>query len=41
MEQKLMEEFARKYPEGWLRFADGFRDGFKTGDRVLVRYTPK
>ena len=41
MEQKLMEEFARKYPEGWARFADSFRDGFKTGDRVLVRYTPK
>jgi hypothetical protein len=41
MEQKLMEEFAKKYPEGWSRFADSFRDGFKTGDRVLVRYTPK
>jgi len=41
MERKLMEEFARKYPEGWSRFADSFRDGFKTGDRVLVRYTPK
>ena len=41
MEQKLMEEFARKYPEGWARFADSFRDGFKTGDRVLVRYAPK
>jgi hypothetical protein len=41
MEQKLMEEFAKKYPEGWSRFAESFRDGFKTGDRVLVRYTPK
>jgi hypothetical protein len=40
-EQKLMEAFAKKYPEGWLRFADSFRDGFKSGDRVLVRYTPK
>ena len=40
-EQKLMDEYARKYPEGWSRFADKFRDGFKTGDRVLVKYTPK
>jgi len=41
IEKKLMEEFAKKYPEGWSRFADSFRDGFKSGDRVLVRYTPK
>jgi hypothetical protein len=41
LEQRMMEEFARKYPEGWKRFADSFRDGFKTGERVLVRYTPK
>ena len=41
LEQKLMDAYARKYPEGWSRFADKFRDGFKSGDRVLVRYTPK
>jgi hypothetical protein len=40
-EQRLMDEYAKKYPEGWSRFADKFRDGFKSGDRVLVRYTPK
>jgi hypothetical protein len=40
-EQRMMEEYARKYPEGWSRFAEKFRDGFKTGERVLVRYTPK
>ncbi len=39
-EQRLMDEYARKYPEGWSRFADKFRDGFKSGERVLVRYTP-
>jgi hypothetical protein len=39
--KSLMEDYARKYPEGWARFADKFRDGFKTGERVLVRYTPK
>lgn len=38
---RLMEAFAKKYPEGWKRYEQSFRDGFKTGDRVLVRYTPK
>ena len=41
IQEKLMADYARKYPEGWKRFADSFRDGFKTGERVLVRYTPK
>jgi hypothetical protein len=41
LEQRLMEEYARKYPEGWSRFADKFREGFKNGERVLVRYTPR
>ena len=40
-EQRLMDEYARKYPEGWSRFADKFRDGFKNGERVLVCYAPK
>ena len=40
IEKNLMEAYAKKYPEGWSRFADKFRDGFKSGDRVLVRYTP-
>jgi hypothetical protein len=41
IEQALMDDYARKYPEGWARFKDKFRDGFKSGERVLVRYTPK
>ena len=41
VERRLMDEYARKYPEGWSRFADKFRDGFKNGERVLVRYAPK
>ena len=41
VEARLMEAYAKKYPEGWSRFADKFRDGFKSGDRILVRYTPK
>jgi hypothetical protein len=39
-EQRLMAEYARKYPDGWDRYKDKFRDGFKSGDRVLVRYRP-
>ena len=41
VEQRLMDEYARKYPEGWSHFAEKFRDSFKSGERVLVRYTPK
>jgi hypothetical protein len=40
VEEKLMTDFAHKYPEGWARHADAFRDGFKSGERVLVRYAP-
>ena len=41
LDQRLMDDFARKYPEGWSRHAESFREGFKTGERVLVRYTPR
>jgi len=41
LQTRLMEAYAKKYPEGWKKFEQGFRDGFKSGDRVLVRYTPK
>ncbi len=41
IEAKLMEAFAKKYPEGWPRHADAFREGFRSGDRVLVAYTPR
>ena len=36
----VMAEYARKYADGWPRFADSFREGFKSGERVLVRYRP-
>lgn len=39
--QRLMDAYAKKYPEGWKSFAQAFRDGFANGERVLVRYTPK
>jgi len=41
LENRLMEAFAKKYPDGWKKHEQAFRDGFKSGDRVLVRYTPK
>jgi hypothetical protein len=40
VEGRLMDELARKYPDGWKRFEQRFREGFKTGERVVVRYTP-
>lgn len=40
LEKKLMETFAKKYPEGWKKHEENFRKGFETGERVLVRYTP-
>jgi hypothetical protein len=41
IEAKLMEAFAKKYPDGWPKHADGFREGFRTGERVLVAYSPR
>lgn len=40
-EKLMLEKFARKYPEGWAKHAESFREGFKDGSRVLVRYTPQ
>ncbi len=40
-EQRLMDAFAKKYPDRWPGFAERFRAGFARGDRVLVRYTPR
>jgi hypothetical protein len=41
LEQKLMAAFAKKYPEGWATHAESFREGFRTGERVLVAYNPR
>jgi hypothetical protein len=41
IERRLMADFAKKYPEGWAKHEQSFRDGFKSGDRVVVRYTPE
>jgi hypothetical protein len=41
LEDRLMADYAKKYPDGWVKFEKAFRDGFKSGDRVVVRYTPE
>jgi len=41
VEAALLEAFATKYPEGWKKHEQSFRDGFKSGERVLVEYTPR
>ena len=40
-EQKMLAAYAVKYPDGWKTYEAQFRDGFASGDRVLVRYRPK
>jgi len=40
IEERLLAAYARKYPEGWTRFEEKFRTGFKDGSRVLIAYTP-
>lgn len=40
VEQLMLETFAKKYPDGWPKYAETFRAGFKDGSRVLVKYTP-
>jgi len=39
---RLLEVYGKKYATtGWGRWETSFRDGFKNGERVLVKYTPK
>ena len=37
----LYETYAKKYPDGWPQFEAKFRNGFKDGSRVLIKYVPK
>lgn len=39
-QERLLKTFAEKYPDGWGRWEKSFRDGFKDGSRVLIKYTP-
>ena len=36
----LCAAFAVKYPDRWPRWEASFRDGLRSGERVLIRYTP-
>jgi len=40
-QQAMLDGYARKYPDGWSKFEEKFRAGFKDGTRVLIRYAPK
>lgn len=40
-QELLLKEYARKYPDGWQTHEQSFREGFKDGSRVLVKYVPK
>jgi hypothetical protein len=40
-EKAMLETYAKKYPDGWKQFEEKFRNGFKDGSRVLIKYTPK
>jgi hypothetical protein len=40
VEQVMLETYARKYPERWGRWERSFREGFRDGSRVVVKYTP-
>jgi hypothetical protein len=41
IEELLLTSFAQKYPDRWSSHEKSFRDGFKDGSRVLVKYVPK
>ena len=40
LQEKMFEVYAKKYPDGWKEHESAFRNGFKSGDRVIVKYTP-
>jgi hypothetical protein len=37
---QLCERFAVKYRDRWARWESSFREGLRSGERVLIRYTP-
>lgn len=40
-QELMLKTYATKYPDGWSRFEEKFRQGFKDGTRVLIKYTPE
>ncbi len=41
VQELMLKTYARKYPERWPTHEQSFREGFKDGSRVLVKYVPK
>ena len=41
LQELLMKTYARKYEGAWQTHEESFRQGFKDGSRVLVKYVPK
>lgn len=39
--ETMLKVFATKYSNGWSRHEESFRNGFRDGRRVLIRYTPE
>lgn len=39
--EKMLEVYATKYRDGWSRYEESFRHGFRDGKRVLIRYSPE
>jgi hypothetical protein len=37
-QELLLKTFSEKYPDGWGKWEKSFRDGFKDGNRVLIKY---
>ena len=40
-EKLMFETYAKKYPDGWPKYESSFRNGFKDGSHVLIKYTPQ
>ena len=40
-QELMLKTYAEKYPDRWQTHEQSFRDGFKNGSRVLVKYVPK
>ncbi|GIW45236.1 MAG: hypothetical protein KatS3mg077_2518 [Candidatus Binatia bacterium] len=39
--EKMVEVYAKKYSDRWAKHEESFRNGFRDGRRVLIRYTPE
>ena len=40
IEALMFDAYAKKYPDGWPKYEQKFRSGFKDGSRIVIKYTP-